>query len=496
MTKNITMNDRSYLETQTETVKGNLFGQDAEVPCLLVAHARENTVPGDRFEMSTSFTIGRGSDCDLTLLDRKVSKRHAYVSGKRRSFSIEDLQSHNGTFVNGIRVNGTQQLADGDVIRIGQTIFVFHLDNGLLLETTAKKTYGLAGNFHILPLLRQAEGATLTGQHLLLAGPSGSGKELLAGALAAILRGSKESFPFVAHNGARFTSEEEATSTLFGVAKRVFSNVDARQGLIEQARGGVLFLDEVHNLPERVQRTLLRVLEDGWYSRIGETTQRQAEVRFIMASNAAPPSYSLAHDLLARLHLVRVPPLRERVADIPCIFDHLLEKTFSRHDLDMGPLKSVLEADHYEAMCLDGFPRDNVRGVADVVNRLSIGMAQGETPVKCVQTVFKERFQDGPVAARHGGPVAARHGGPVAARYSGGQVSPAAPPSPQRAEGDNRVPSPYEQNKDLIIETIHQCNGNVSAAEKILREQGVPCSYHWLKVFLDKWGVPRRKRER
>ena len=71
---------------------------------------------------------------------------------------------------------------------------------------------------------------------------------------------------------------------------KVFSNVEPRIGVIEKADGGTLLGDEVHNLPPRVQRGLLRLVEDGLFSRIGETTERPINVRFILASNAPPPA--------------------------------------------------------------------------------------------------------------------------------------------------------------------------------------------------------------
>ena len=128
----------------------------------------------------------------------------------------------------------------------------------------------MAGNFHVGPLLLSLQQAAVSGRHVLLAGPSGAGKELCAQALAIMMGAGRKPLSLTAHNAARFTSEEEAASTLFGIGSKVFSNVDPRPGVVEQAHGGALFLDEIHNLPERVQRSLLRVIEDGLLSRIGQ----------------------------------------------------------------------------------------------------------------------------------------------------------------------------------------------------------------------------------
>ncbi len=88
-------------------------------------------------------------------------------------------------------------------------------------------------------MIRHLKETALSSRHVLIAGPSGSGKELAAKALAGLMEDSGG--PLIAHNAAHFASQEEAATTLFGVGPRVFSGVDARAGLIEKAFGGTLF---------------------------------------------------------------------------------------------------------------------------------------------------------------------------------------------------------------------------------------------------------------
>ena len=277
----------------------------------------------------------------------------------------------------------------------------------------------------------------------------------------------KKPLSLIAHNAARFTSEEEAASTLFGIGSKVFSNVDPRPGVVEQAHGGALFLDEIHNLPERVQRSLLRVIEDGLLSRIGETEQRNADVRFIFAANAPAPTYALAHDLLARLRVVTVPTLAERVADIPSIFDAVLFRQFDKHQLSPMQIFEKLSGDHYESLCLDGFETDNVRGLVDVADRLATAVVTGIPPQEAIAQVFSERFGGGPLAAR--------------------QVKDSMAPPPGN--------SVYDQNKEIIVEMYNACHGNISLTTEKLRAAGVRCSRRWLAIYADRWGLRNKEKE-
>jgi hypothetical protein len=440
--------------------EGMGFGRETRVPVLLVAYAPPAAVTVDRCVVAIAFTVGRGSDCDLPVLDDKMSKRHFCVSRTERGFFAEDLGSTNGTFVGGARLAGRRPIEGACVIRAGRSVFVFHPDGAALLEPPPLDRFGMAGRFHAGSLLKDLEEATLSARHVLLAGPTGTGKELAARAIASMSAKVGAGPAILAHNAARFASADEAAATLFGVGPHVFSGVDGRPGLIEQAEGGVLFLDEVHNLPERVQRGLLRVIEDGETARIGETRTRPAGVSFVLASNQDGPTCGLAHDLFARLRRVRVPPLAERIADVPCIFDAVLKGALSRHGIGEADVLPLLGGDHYETLCLHGFENDNVRGLVDLADRLATRIAAKAAPPEAVTAVFMEHFGDGPVAARYGN---------------------------KAGEADGT--SHYERHKDLVIAAFRECGGNLSATERLLRDRGVRASRRWIAVFLEKWGV-------
>jgi transcriptional regulator with AAA-type ATPase domain len=106
----------------------------------------------------------------------------------------------------------------------------------------------------VSPLIRRLQTLALAKNHLLINGPSGAGKELSARAYAALLNRD-----LIIHNSAAFATEEEAASTLFGVRPGVFTGVAEREGFIRKADGKALFLDEIHNLPDRLQKTGLTI---------------------------------------------------------------------------------------------------------------------------------------------------------------------------------------------------------------------------------------------
>jgi transcriptional regulator with AAA-type ATPase domain len=460
-------------KTNTLTREGKLFGGKASLPGILVAHAPQGAVTVDRCRIKTPFTVGRSSSCDLPVREDKVSKRHLEITRSAEGFYIEDLSSTNGTFLNGHPLIHRRMLEDGAIIRIGQTVLVFHLDIRPMLETPSSERFGIVGRFHAAPYIRCLAEAACSGRHLLLAGPSGTGKELSAHAVARLLSPSDTPLKMIPHNAARFSSEEEAAASLFGVAPKVFSNVDARIGLIEAAEGGVLFLDEIHNLPTRVQRSLLRVIEDGQFARIGEVVTRKSEVRFVFAGNAPSPDFGLAPDLLARLRVVRVPPLCERSADIPTLFIHLLHIALSRQNMNVDTVSPHLKGDHFESLCLDSFQGDNVRGLIDLADRISTKIVSGIDPKDAVASVFSERFLDSNTGA------SPRLSGVVSKKTLDGR------------EGIRRggVASNYESHRDIIVAAYRECDGNLSATVRLLTERGIRCSRRWLAIFLDKWEV-------
>ena len=169
---------------------------------------------------------------------------------------------------------------------------------------------------------------------VLIQGESGTGKELVARAVHAHSR--RKERPFVPVNCAAI-SEGLLESELFGHAKGAFTGaVRARRGLFEEADGGTLFIDEVTETSPAFQSKLLRVLQDGEVRRVGESSSIKVEVRTVAATNrnleVEVAEKRFRQDLFYRLNVVslRVPPLRERMEDLPLLAEHFLERANAR----------------------------------------------------------------------------------------------------------------------------------------------------------------------
>ena len=172
---------------------------------------------------------------------------------------------------------------------------------------------------------------------VLITGESGTGKELIAQALHN--HSQRTNKPFVAINTASIP-KELLESELFGHERGSFTGAQAtRKGRFEQAAGGTLFLDEIGDMPAELQTRLLRVLSDGHYYRVGGHEPLKANVRVLAAThqnlNKRVEEGLFREDLFHRLNVIRVkvPPLRDRIEDIPLLTDFFLEKNAVKLDV-------------------------------------------------------------------------------------------------------------------------------------------------------------------
>lgn len=183
-------------------------------------------------------------------------------------------------------------------------------------------------------------------------GPSGSGKELIAHLVHS--ESQRRDHPFVVVNCAALP-DTLLESELFGHEKGAFTSAyQMKQGLVEVANGGSLFLDEVGDISSAVQPKLLRFLETGEFRRVGGTTAMRVDVRVISATNKDLQGEAKAgrfrEDLLYRLNVVtiKIPPLRERKEDIPLLVEYFLNKKMkskSPKRISNDALQSLLSYD-------------------------------------------------------------------------------------------------------------------------------------------------------
>lgn len=204
---------------------------------------------------------------------------------------------------------------------------------------------------------------------VMVTGESGTGKELIAKALHDL--GKRSEGPFVAINMAAIP-RELIESELFGHEKGAFTGAANRMaGRFELAEGGTLFLDEIGDMPFEAQTRLLRVLQEGEFTTVGGRTARKANVRIVAATNKDLRQLIeeglFREDLFYRLNVVpmRLPPLRERLDDIPDLVRHL----FTLAAKEGLPHKSV-HPEALEALRGHSWP-GNVRELENLVRRLA-----------------------------------------------------------------------------------------------------------------------------
>jgi len=239
----------------------------------------------------------------------------------------------------------------------------------------------------MLELYRVIEQVAPSPTPVLITGESGTGKELVASAIHGLSGRAKA--PLINVNCAAIP-DELLESEMFGHEKGAFTGaLQSRKGCFELAHGGTLFLDEIGDMPMRLQSKLLRVLENGTFHRVGGEREQKVDVRLITATNAPLEQRiaegSFRQDLYFRINVfpIELPPLRDRVEDIPLLVERFCRMFADEH----GTAPKVLSEDALDLLRAHDWP-GNVRELRNVIQRASIVSVDGEiTPATLPSTV-------------------------------------------------------------------------------------------------------------
>jgi transcriptional regulator with AAA-type ATPase domain len=281
---------------------------ESAVWTLTLVHHPDASVLGRRLvlEQGGTVTLGRSLAVLAGEADRKLSRAHAAVVFEGHRPVVVDLQSRNGTFVDGVRVERAA-LREGSVVGVGNLLLLLHRRPPLFEPPDSPRLIGVSAAMS--ELLAEVARLAPRREAVTIVGEPGVGKGLVAEELHLA---SGRTGPFVlVHCGA--LSDDRLHAQLFGEG-------DAG-GLLESAHGGTLFLDGIDDASVALQTALLSFLEDGRVRRVGAPQARSLDVRVLASARVDPRTLSLRTEFATRIGASRltVPPLSARPEDIGAI---------------------------------------------------------------------------------------------------------------------------------------------------------------------------------
>ena len=320
-----------------------------------------------------------------------------------------------------------------------------------LLQSELERTYGfpeIIGNSPkmqaVFEIMRKILNSDIT---ILLEGESGTGKEMVARAIH--YNSHRKGRPFVAQFCGNL-SENLLESELFGHKKGSFTGaISDKKGLLEIADGGTFFLDEIADISPTIQAKLLRVLQEGTFRRVGDTEDRSVDVRIISATNKSlrmeVKKANFREDLFYRLNVISIimPPLRERRSDIRLLVAYFLRKIAQKTNRK----PKTLSAEALRALTNYHWP-GNVRELENTIER-AVVLAGDVAVIGLDDLIIPE------------------------------------------AETETLTPrSLKEQEREIVLKTLQECEGNKTKTAEIL---GV--SLRWLHYKLNEWQTGKTIRE-
>ncbi|TKD05309.1 sigma 54-interacting transcriptional regulator [Polyangium fumosum] len=338
--------------------------------------------------------VGSGADCDLVIPDRTVSHVHLSLRIEGDAIRVLDTKSRNGTYVDDVRIKDAYARPNATIVLGASAIRLRMLKDEIELPLPDHDHFaGLIGKsiamrrvYALLERFADADGT------VLLEGETGTGKEVAAAAIHA--KSKRKDRPFVVFDCSAVPANL-IESELFGHVAGAFTGaVSARKGRFREAESGTLFLDEIGELPLELQPKLLRALEARVIRPLGAEKDGQVDVRIIAATNRdlaiEVDKDRFREDLYYRLAVlpVRLPPLRERVEDIPLLVRHF-EKEWRDRPNPPAPLPDAI-LEKMKSMPWPG----NVRELRNRVElMLSLGLPDTTRPAQGTRETSPARVE-------------------------------------------------------------------------------------------------------
>lgn len=336
------------------------------------------------------FSLGKNNINDVIIEDEFISGFHCKIDFRNHRFFLKDLQSTNGTILNGQKVVEAE-LNDRSTIEIGRAQFEFFVrQENKKINTNIQENF-----FHGIvsqnPKMKEVFGLIDSlkdiASPIFIHGETGTGKELVARAIHDTSTRAGKRFITV-NCGA--IAKELIESELFGHEKGSFTGAATqREGLFEQADQGTIFLDEIGELPLELQPKLLRVLETGEIRRVGSSKNQQVNVRIITATHRNLPEEiqlgRFREDLFYRIYVlaINLPALRERMDDMNLLVEHFLNQAKSH--FGQGS-KKQLNAEAMQKLISHTWP-GNVRELKNVIDR-AIALSRTSDEIKSEHIMF------------------------------------------------------------------------------------------------------------
>ena len=338
-------------------------------PGLVMLFPRPDPI-AETWRVTGPLSVGRGNGAGLRPKDKRISRNHAMIEPRGQGLFVRDLDSRNGSFVDGVRVGAGGAVAPlGSVLRFGDTLLLV-VDDVDRYQVPPRRidgaSLGLPKPVVAGPVLAEVwdQAARIARSHepALILGETGSGKECVARIIHAHSGGRG---PFVGINVAAIP-DTLFEAELFGHEKGAFTGaIGARAGAFVEAAGGVLFLDEIGDLKGELQVKLLRALDISRVRPLGARKDIPVSARVVSATSrdleAEGTAGAFRADLRYRLSalVLRVPPLRARRDDIVLLATQILHE---------HPTPVSINADAMELLLLAGWD-GNARQLRHVLVR-------------------------------------------------------------------------------------------------------------------------------